>query len=147
MNRESEHASFVIERRFPAPVARVFRAFSDPERKRRWFGCHDDWRTVAYELDFRPGGTELNTVERPDGVVHRFAAHYFDIVPDERIVYAYDMHVGPARISVSLVTITFEPVRAGTKMLFTEQVVFLDGHGDLDERREGTELGLSRIEV
>ena len=31
-------------------------------------------------------------------------------------------------------------------MTFTEQVTFLDGHGDLEERREGTEVGLARID-
>lgn len=34
-----------------------------------------------------------------------------------------------------------------TPQKLTEQVVFLDGHGDVEERREGTELGLARIDA
>src|SRR5205085_2546561 len=109
--------------------------------KKKWFACHDDWRTTEFELDFRVDGIETNTVERPDGVKHVFHARFLDIVPNERIVYAYAMHVGEHRISASLVTVVFTRENEGQKtlMTFTEQVVFFDGHGDLDERREGTE--------
>jgi uncharacterized protein YndB with AHSA1/START domain len=83
----------------------------------------------------------------PAGSVHAFKAWFLDVVPDERIVYAYDMLVDDVRISVSLVTVTFQRDGAKTKMTFTEQVVFLDGHGDAEERREGTELGLTRLDA
>jgi uncharacterized protein YndB with AHSA1/START domain len=146
--RSAAHSTFVIERRFSAPVERVFSAWSDADKKRHWFACHDDWSTVEYQLDFRVGGSERNAVATDRGVVHTFSARFFDIVLNERIVYAYDMHVGNVRISVSLVTVAFEPgpvTTPTTRMTFTEQVVFLDGHGDADERREGTEVGLDRL--
>jgi len=34
---------------------------------------------------------------------------------------------------------------AATRMTFTEQVAFLDGQGDLDEHRLGTEVGVQRL--
>lgn len=145
--RSVHHSTFVIERSFAAPVDRVFASWADADKKRRWFACHDDWVTVDYGLDFRVGGSEHNVVSTDLGVVHRFEARYFDIVPGERIVYAYDMLVAEARISVSLVTVLFAKSATKTRMTFTEQVVFLDGHGDLDERREGTEVGLDRLGV
>jgi len=144
-SRSTVHSTFVIEREFAAPAPRVFAAWSDESQKRRWFACHDDWSMLEYRLDFRVGGRELNAQARPDGVVHRFEARYFDIIPDERIVYAYAMRIGDANISVSLVTVELERRRAKTAMTFTEQVVFLDGPGDVDERREGTEVGLTRL--
>jgi hypothetical protein len=55
--------------------------------------------------------------------------------------------VAGERLSVSLVTVELAAQGAKTKMTFTEQVVFLDGHGDAAERREGTELGLARIDA
>jgi uncharacterized protein YndB with AHSA1/START domain len=40
--RSVAHATFVIERHLAAPVERVFAAWSNAEKKRRWFACHDD---------------------------------------------------------------------------------------------------------
>jgi uncharacterized protein YndB with AHSA1/START domain len=82
-----------------------------------------------------------------EGKLHAFRGRYLDIVPDARIVYVYDMYVGHTRLSLSLVTVVFEPRGQRTHMTFTEQVVFLDGHGEAAERREGTELGLQRIDA
>ncbi|EJZ21873.1 SRPBCC family protein [Rhizobium sp. Pop5] len=145
--RTAEHTTFVIERRLKAPVARVFRAWSMPESKRQWFACHGDWAPLEYALDFRPGGTERNYVADTDGLLHAYDAHYIDIVPDTRIVYAYEMKLGQTRISASLATVTFKAAPGGTKMIFTEQVVFLDGYPDNGARLQGTKIGLDNLEL
>ena len=80
----------------------------------------------------------------PDAPV---GARYIDIVPDARIIYAYDMKLGEKRISVSLATITFEAEPGGTRMLFTEQLVFLDGYSDDGLRLQGTEMLLDHYEL
>ena len=56
--RTTSHATFVIERQYPFPPAKVFAAWADPEAKRQWFACHDDWAPGKHELDFRAGGRE-----------------------------------------------------------------------------------------
>ncbi len=139
------HTSFRIDRKLQATPARVFAAWSRAEAKQAWFSCHDDWRNNGYLLDFRIGGSEYNEVRDGDGLAHVFRAHFLDIVPDRRIVYAYDLLLGERRISVSLVTVAFQPDAGGTLMSFTEQVVFLDGYADHGERREGTEIGLDKL--
>jgi uncharacterized protein YndB with AHSA1/START domain len=63
-------------------------------------------------------------------MVHSFNARYQDIVPNERIIYSYDMNLDEKRISVSLATIEFEPAGSGTKLTITEQGAFLDGYDD-----------------
>jgi uncharacterized protein YndB with AHSA1/START domain len=59
-------------------------------------------------------------------------------VPDERIVYTYDMNLGDTRISVSLATVEFKPAGKGTRLIFTEQGAFLDGHDIPAQREQGT---------
>jgi uncharacterized protein YndB with AHSA1/START domain len=59
-------------------------------------------------------------------------------VPDERIVYTYDMHRGETRISVSLATVELRPEGDGTLLIFTEQGAFLDGQDTPDLREQGT---------
>ncbi|MDK4736533.1 SRPBCC family protein [Rhizobium sp. CNPSo 3490] len=145
--RSAEHTTFVIERRLKAPVARVFRAWSTPESKRQWFACHGEWVPLEYALDFRPGGTERNYTADTDGLLHAYDAHYIDIVPDTRIIYAYEMKLGQTRISASLVTAAFNVEPSGTRMVFTEQVVFLDGYADNGARLQGTEIGLDNLEL
>ena len=68
----------------------------------------------------------------------RFDAIYQDIVPNERIMFSYDMHLDDRRISVSLTTIEFKPEGSGTRLAFTEQGAYLDGWDNPADREEGT---------
>jgi uncharacterized protein YndB with AHSA1/START domain len=135
--RSVTHATFVVERTYEASPARVFAAWSDPAAKASWFADPDE-PSSEYELDFRVGGRELNRGGAPDGHVYTFDARYQDIVPEERIVYTYEMQQGETRISVSLATVELEPAGAGTRLVFTEQGAFLDGHDTPDLREQGT---------
>ncbi|MBZ9788860.1 SRPBCC family protein [Rhizobium sp. 3T7] len=147
MKYSAMHETFSIERKMRAPVSRVFAAWADPEAKRQWFACHDEWVPLEYSLDFRVGGRERNRVADSDGVPHAYEACYLDIVPQARIIYAYDMRLAETRISASLATVTFEATPSGTTMLFTDQVVFLDGYADGGSRRQGTEILVDRIQA
>jgi uncharacterized protein YndB with AHSA1/START domain len=135
--RSTEHATFVIERGYDASPDAVFAAWADPGAKARWFKGTED-APDEYELDFRVGGREINRGSGPDGQFYTYEALYQDIVPDERIVYTYDMHRGETRISVSLATIEFKAEGAGTRLIFTEQGAFLDGEDKPEYREEGT---------
>ncbi|TCU12822.1 SRPBCC family protein [Rhizobium sullae] len=141
------HSTIVIERHLRASPARAFRAWADPESKQKWFACHDDWVSLAYSLDFRPGGKERNHVADSEGLLHAYDAHYLDTIENTRIIYAYEMKLGEKRISASLATVTFEEGPAGTKMVFTEQVVFLDGYADDGLRLQGTEIALDHFQA
>lgn len=140
-----EHTDFRIVRDFKVPPPDAFRAWSEPELKRRWFVCDDEMVVDDYRSDFRVGGQEINRVTDGDGNVHLFSGRYFDIVAPSRIVYAYSMHTGDTRLSASLATVQFDPVPSGTRMIFTEQLVLLDGHQNRAERIRGTELGIGRL--
>lgn len=134
--RSVNHATFAVERTYDASPQRVFAAWAEPEAKARWFG-NPDQGVAEYELDFRVGGREYNrgTVE---GQEYTFEARYQDIVPGERIVYAYDMHAGGRRISVSLGTVQLEPQGDGTRLTYTEQGAYLDGLDTPEQRESGT---------
>lgn len=78
------------------------------------------------EFDFRAGGRERFGVKMA-GTTYRYDARYYDIVPDQRIIYAYEMYAGDARISVSVATIEFAKNGDGTALTWTEQGTYLDG--------------------
>ncbi|MCT7378418.1 SRPBCC family protein [Chelativorans salis] len=140
------HTTFTIERHLTAQPERVFAAWSNPEAKRRWSSCHEEGFEVEYHLDFRVGGTEVNRASGPDGPAFAYEARLLDIVPNQRIIYAFNMHIGEKRVTVSLATVLFEPAPAGTKMTFTEQIALLDGYDDIEGRKRGTEEGMDRLQ-
>jgi uncharacterized protein YndB with AHSA1/START domain len=131
--RSIEHASFVIERTFDAPVARVFTAWSDRAAKARWFAPGND----EYSLDFRIGGIETNRGEH-EGDIYTYRAVFHEIVRDDRIVFAYDMDKNDARISVSLVTVQLTPDGDRTAMTYTEYDAYFDGADTPAMREHGT---------
>ena len=130
------HGTFVIERTYPASPARVFRAWADPEMKKRWFGDGTGSGTKIFE--FREGGREL--VESGEGAgSFGFDVLYQDIVDNNRIVYTYQMTMGGQRISVSVAAVELFADGSGTRLTVTEHGCFLDGLDTVDQRKRGTE--------
>jgi uncharacterized protein YndB with AHSA1/START domain len=66
-------------------------------------------------------------------------------VPDQRIIYCYEMYADGARISVSVATIEFADEQSGTKLSYTEQGAYLDGLDLAESRRGGTEWMLDNL--
>ncbi len=144
--RSALHNTFTITRVYDAPPSRVFTAFADPKAKAKWFSPPPDWVDVKQSVEFRVGGREHSSARDSSGVTHVFDSIYYDIVPDARIVYAYDMHLNEKRISVSLTTIDLQEEASGkTKLTFTEQGVYLDGYDDAKAREDGTAWLLGKL--
>ena len=136
--RSVRHSTFVIERTYHVPPARVFAAYADPVKKARWFAEHPEWGPDLHTMDFRVGGRETSRGGPPGGPVHFFDGRFQEIVPDERIIFAYNLSVDETLISVSLATVEFKPDGTGTRMIFTEQGAFLEGYDDPAAREHGT---------
>ena len=144
--RSVSHATFSIERTYNASPARVFKAFSDPIAKRRWWGAPEDWTNKKLTLDFRIGGIEVSAGGPKGGPMHYYEGRFQDIVENQRIVLTYWMTIDDVRISVTLGTVELEPAGKGTKLTYTEQSAFLDGHDpDGAMRRQDTEQLLDAL--
>jgi uncharacterized protein YndB with AHSA1/START domain len=142
MTQPAIHKSFTIERSYPTSAERVFRALSDPEKKRRWFAEGEGFVVDSYTLDFKVGGFERCRFRYgADGPPMTTDAVYLDIVKNERVVFAYSMTVGGEPISSSLGTMELSAASGGTLLSFTEHTVFLDGKDGSAGRREGS-IGL-----
>ena len=143
--RSVVHAEFSIERRYAASPARVFAAFADPVAKRRWSACHDEGGMGRHELDFREGGRETMRGAPGPGGIYAMNATYQEILPAQRIVYCYELLRDELRLSISLATIEFQPDGSGTRLVFTEQAAFIDGHDDPRARETGTDISFDRL--
>lgn len=139
------HGSFTLERKYPQPPAKVFAAFADPAKKRRWFAESKDVVLDSFESDFRIGGRERSRFRFPghpqapipagtpmgnDGV-------FLDIVPDRRIVIAYSMSMKEVPFSASLATFELIADGTGTRLVATEQGAFFENSDGIEMRQQG----------
>lgn len=145
------HGTFVINKHYPASPKRVFGAFADPERKRRWFAEGPGFEVDSHTLNFRVGGTEISHFRMlgaplPDGTPVVNHTWFTDILDNRRIVFAYTMTVDGKRISSSQTTVELEADDQGTQLRFTEQVAFFDDADGMQMREAGTRQLLGELE-
>ncbi|MBP2002277.1 uncharacterized protein YndB with AHSA1/START domain [Paenibacillus shirakamiensis] len=133
-----KHGTFVVERTYAASPERVYQAWSDSTVKAKWFSKPEIF-------DFRIGGREYSEGGPPEGPTFIFDAVYQELVPEQRIVYTYTMDADKVRISVSVATVELVEVEGGTRLIFTEQAVFLDGQDTLEIREHGTTIMLDNL--
>jgi uncharacterized protein YndB with AHSA1/START domain len=144
--RSVVHGAFHLERTYDATADQVYRALSEEAAKSRWFFGPAGWRLIERVMDFRVGGRERVKGGFEGGVITTFDAVYHDIVPRERIVYAYEMHLDDRKLSISLATLQIKWEGASrTRLLVDEQGAFLDGYDDAGSRERGTSDLLEKL--
>lgn len=138
MTYSTHHHTFTIEREVDAPPSLAFFAWADADAKAAWFIGPAGWTELDRQFDFRPGGVERAHGRFPNGKESDFQCRYHDIVPDSRIIYAFDMYVDGKKISVSLASVEFIALGTRTRLKFTEQIVHLDGYPTPEDREIGS---------
>jgi uncharacterized protein YndB with AHSA1/START domain len=143
--RSVVHATFHLERTYDAPAARVWKALTDEGAKQKWFGTLGRLEILERRMDVRVGGRERLKGRWEGGMVSTFDAIYHDVIPNERLVYSYEMHQNEKKISVSLATMQLKAEGRKTTLQVTEQGAFLDGYDDAGSREHGTGLLLDAL--
>jgi uncharacterized protein YndB with AHSA1/START domain len=126
------HSTFVIERSFSTSPERVFAAFADPSKKRRWFAEGPMHEIEEFTSEFRVGGAQRLRYRFKEGtpfpgVELTNQGTYQAIVPNRRVVSASTMALGGKPISASLVTVELIPTNNGTDLICTHQGAFFEG--------------------
>jgi uncharacterized protein YndB with AHSA1/START domain len=76
----------VLDRTIPVPPDRVWAAWTEAELLMQWF-TPAPWKTVACELDLRPGGRCVTTMESPDGERFPQTGCYLQLEPNRLLVF------------------------------------------------------------
>ena len=139
--RLAEKPSLTLERHYPVAPEKVWRAWTDPEALKRWWGPMRGEPVSAAELDVRVGGRFRIVFGGPRGTDNECAGVYQEVVPDRKLVFSWHWpRSTPER--VSRVTIEFIRSGTGTDLKFVHDQFFdeaaRDGHkrgwtGSLDK--------------
>jgi uncharacterized protein YndB with AHSA1/START domain len=140
------HNTIVIDRAYPVSPERVFAAFADPAKKRRWFVEGESHEIESYDMEFRVGGKEHYASRFKEGTpvagLRLKSENIFrDIVPNRRIIFTSTMAMEGKCFSISLGTVELLPTEKGTDLILTFQSAFLEG-ADGPEMREAGWRGL-----
>ncbi len=113
-------------RRFDAPQALVWRAWTEPEALKRWFGP-DGGPVLLAEVDLRAGGRFRVAFQTEDGERHEVGGVYREVQAHDRLVFTWAWVSTPERISQ--VTLLLRSVEGGTELTLLHEKFF-----DLDAR-------------
>lgn len=136
-----------ITRIFDAPRELVWKAWSDPEHLRRWWGP-EHFTAPTCKVDFRVGGTYHFCMRSPEGQDFWSTGQYQEITPIERIVFTdsfadeFGNVVAPTYYGMGddfpselVVTVTFEALAGKTRMTMHHAGI------PAGEHREAAQLG------
>ena len=126
-----EKPALRLERRYPVEPEKVWRAWTDPQALKQWWGPGPAHSVSIAELDVRVGGRFRIVFGGPAGKDNECAGVYKEVVPNRRLVFSWCWpNTTPER--VSLVTIDFKRVTGGTELDFRHEQFFdeqaRDGH-------------------
>lgn len=124
--------SLTLKRRLKAPPAKVFAAWTDPEKMTRWMGP-GEIKAMRAESDTRVGGRYRIIMQAPGGEEYDVGGVYREVVANEKLVFTWAWQSAPER--ESLVTLLLKPDGEGTLLTLTHEQ-FAD-----EESRDGHEQG------
>ena len=131
-----EKPFLALERSYPVGPEKVWRAWTDPQALKRWWGPGGDDPVSLAQLDVRVGGRFRIVFGGPQGNDHEVQGVYKEVVPPTftttgKLVFTWTWpNSTPER--ESLVTIVFKAAGTGTELAFRHEQLFdesvRDGH-------------------
>lgn len=107
----------VIDRSFDAPVALVFRLWTDGELLKRWFGPKD-FTCPSFTVDFRVGGQYRGLIASQQYGDSWFGGTFKQIVPNQQIVMTFAWEDGSGLTNLTDITISFDETDGVTTQRF-----------------------------
>lgn len=126
-----------VRRRFDASAERVFDAWLDPERARKFLFSTSTGVMVRAEIDARVGGS-FNFTDRRDGEDVEHIGQYLEIDRPKRLIFTF--HTERNSTDLSRVTIEIAPVGAGCDLTLTHEM-----DAKWAEYKDRTEAGWTMI--
>jgi uncharacterized protein YndB with AHSA1/START domain len=134
--------SLTLTRSFRQGPAQVYRAWTDSQALKQWFGPNAEFAVPLAETDVRVGGRFRIVMLAPDGEKHEVSGIYRVVQPNERLVFTWAWHSTPERESI--VTLEFRAApNGGTDFMLTHEHFF--DEKARDSHRSGWSSILDRL--
>ncbi len=131
-----------LRRIFKASREKVFRAWTDPEELKKWWGP-EGYSTPTAEVNLRVGGKyRLGMMKLPDGEIFCLSGTYREVRPPERLVYTWRWEAQPD-LGETLVTVEFREVDDSTEVVLTH--AFFPTEKARDDHNKGWNGCLDRL--
>jgi uncharacterized protein YndB with AHSA1/START domain len=125
--------SLTLKRRLNAAPAKVYAAWTDPQKIARWFGpASVKAGSEQASIDARIGGRYRVSFTMENGEYSEVGGVYREVVPNEKLVFSWAWHSTPER--ESLVTVSLQPDGDGTLLTLTHEQLFNQAARDGHER-------------
>lgn len=135
--------SLTLQRHYPVAPEKVWRAWTDAEAVKRWWGPGPGEPVSLAELDVRVGGRFRIVFGGPDGKMHECAGVYKEVVPNRKLVFTWHWpNSTPERVSV--VTIVFKDLNGKTELVFTHEQLF--DEKARDDHKRGWSASLDKLD-
>jgi uncharacterized protein YndB with AHSA1/START domain len=131
-------AELTLGRVLVATPQNLFRCWTEPSLITRWF-TPPPWRTVAAEIDARPGGRMQTTMHGPNGEVVVNHGVVLDAAAPERLIFtdAFSRAWEPSGKAFMVVHLSFLPHGAGTRYIVRIK------HWSAQDRKTHEEMGFA----
>jgi uncharacterized protein YndB with AHSA1/START domain len=112
-----------LVRAYPVAPEKVWRAWTDAEALKKWWGPGPGEPVAVAELDVRVGGRFRIVFGGPQGTAHEVQGTYKEVAPNRKLVFTWTWpNSTPER--ESLVTIVFRAAGGGTELDFRHEQLF-----------------------
>jgi uncharacterized protein YndB with AHSA1/START domain len=132
----------LITRIFAAPRELVFKSWSDPEHRAKWFGPKGFTATII-EDDVRTGGAYHYRMRGPN-FEQDWRGVYRDVVVPERLVFTWPRTARHPEVTDTIVTVTFEDLGGKTRLTLHHGT--FETIGQRDDHNEGWNSALDCLE-
>ena len=127
----TDKPALILKRHYPVAPEKVWRAWTEPQALKRWFGPGGAQAVSVADVDLRAGGRLRMVFGGPQGTEHECAGIYKEVVRHRKLVFTWCWpNSTPER--VSQVTILFNKAAGGTDLEFRHEQFFdeaaRDGH-------------------
>jgi uncharacterized protein YndB with AHSA1/START domain len=133
--------SLTLKRRIKASPDKVFAAWTDPEKVKRWMGP-GEVKALSAESDPRAGGRYHWVMQTPAGEIHDVSGVYREVIANEKLVFTWAWKSTPER--ESLVTVEIKPDGDGSLLTLTHEQLFDDDARD--RHQQGWNGALDKME-